>query len=288
MHRASRGGYATPITLYDIARRAEVSVATVSRVLNGTATTVPISEATRERVRTVARELHYRPNLTARGLVQGSTRMLGLVLPKNAEALRSNYHAIIVAGISSVLSAYGYELALYFSDYGHSREGPNHAALLQDGRVDGGLVVDSYALSDDQIAELEREALSFPFVLVGHRLPKSTLNWVAGDDRGGPALHAVRRRRPDRRASRNGSGSPPGGPGAGADVSDTMLGAKLAAARAVATLSRVAARGGPSLPGKVLIALAPDPLSRLPRRLGRGSTLISASPADTPTPAMLP
>lgn len=192
--------WAMPVTLDEVARRAGVSSATVSRVLSETASRVPISAATRERVRAAARELDYRTNLTARSLAQGATRMIGVVLPQDAATLRSTYNAVIVAGISGVLSARGYGLALYFSEYGHSRQGPSHAALLQDGRVDGGLIVDSYALTDDQVAELEREAERFPFVLIGHRLPKSRLHWLAADDRGGAAaavehLYALGHRR---------------------------------------------------------------------------------------------
>jgi len=66
-----------------------------------------------------------------------------------------------------------------------------------------------------------------------------------------------------------------------------MLGAKLAAARAVATLSRAVGRGATSLPGKVLIRLEPDAIAELSRRLGRGSAVISATNGKTTTAAMV-
>jgi len=70
-------------------------------------------------------------------------------------------------------------------------------------------------------------------------------------------------------------------------MSGSALGAKLAAARAVATLSRAAGRGGTSLPGKVLIRLEPDAISELAARLPLGSAMISATNGKTTTATMV-
>ncbi|MAE29017.1 MAG: LacI family transcriptional regulator [Planctomycetes bacterium] len=177
-------------TLDGVARHARVSTATVSRVLRGANGEIPISAATRQRVLAAVRELDYRPNLTARSLARGRTHTIGVVLPEGAMRLRRVYNATILAGISDVLTARGYALALYFSEFGRQPQAPGHISLLQDGRVDGGLIVDSFALDDEQIAALEREAGRFPCVLIGHRLPQSRLHWVAADDRAG-AIAAV-------------------------------------------------------------------------------------------------
>ncbi len=68
----------------------------------------------------------------------------------------------------------------------------------------------------------------------------------------------------------------------------TMLGAKIAAARAVGELARRAGRGGgTSLPGKVLLALEPGAISELSARLSRGSVVISATNGKTTTAAMV-
>jgi UDP-N-acetylmuramyl tripeptide synthase len=69
-------------------------------------------------------------------------------------------------------------------------------------------------------------------------------------------------------------------------VTSPLLSAKLAAARAVARISRAAGRGGTSLPGKVLIRLEPGAISELSARLPRGSALISATNGKTTTAAM--
>ena len=67
----------------------------------------------------------------------------------------------------------------------------------------------------------------------------------------------------------------------------SLLPAKLAAARAVATLSRRAGRGGTSLPGKVLIRLDPGAITSLSARLPRGSVIISATNGKTTTAALV-
>jgi lipid II isoglutaminyl synthase (glutamine-hydrolysing) len=67
-----------------------------------------------------------------------------------------------------------------------------------------------------------------------------------------------------------------------------LLGAKIAAARAVGELARRAGRGGgTSLPGKVLIRLEPDAISELSARLPRGSVVVSATNGKTTTAAMV-
>ena len=65
-------------TIVEVARRASVSIATVSNVIRGTK---PVSPELRERVRAAIRELDYYPNAIARGLKVKQTRMLGMVLP---------------------------------------------------------------------------------------------------------------------------------------------------------------------------------------------------------------
>lgn len=66
------------VTIYDIAKRANVSAMTVSRVINNTGR---ISDETRARVKKVMEEMHYVPNQMARSLVLQATRMLYLLIP---------------------------------------------------------------------------------------------------------------------------------------------------------------------------------------------------------------
>ena len=65
-------------TIKDVAKKAGVSVSTVSYALNGTR---PISDATRQRIMDAIQELNYHPNLLARGLINKRTRIIALLYP---------------------------------------------------------------------------------------------------------------------------------------------------------------------------------------------------------------
>jgi len=67
------------VTLKDIAEKVGVSVTTVSRILNGRATGIPIRPETREKVLSAALELEYKPNLLARSLRGSNTLLLGVI-----------------------------------------------------------------------------------------------------------------------------------------------------------------------------------------------------------------
>ena len=67
-------------TIKDVAKAANVSPSTVSRVLSDNE---KISHETKERVLNIVKELHYHPNITARNLVTKSTRTLGIVVPND-------------------------------------------------------------------------------------------------------------------------------------------------------------------------------------------------------------
>lgn len=66
------------VTVYDIAREANVSVATVSRVLNNTA---PVKKETRERISALIEKYQFQPNALARSLIRKETGMIGFILP---------------------------------------------------------------------------------------------------------------------------------------------------------------------------------------------------------------
>ena len=66
------------VTIYDVAREAKVSMATVSRVLNGTAV---VKDETKQRVLDAIERLGYRPNAVARGLASKKTRTIGVIVP---------------------------------------------------------------------------------------------------------------------------------------------------------------------------------------------------------------
>ncbi|MCG6197530.1 LacI family DNA-binding transcriptional regulator, partial [Anoxybacillus sp. LAT_38] len=67
-----------PVTIYDVAREAGVSMATVSRVVNGNPNVKPL---TRKKVLAAIERLGYRPNAVARGLASKKTTTVGVIIP---------------------------------------------------------------------------------------------------------------------------------------------------------------------------------------------------------------
>lgn len=93
------------VTLVDVAKRASVSVATVSRALNDDP---QISKETRRHVRRIAKELKYVPNVTARNLVLQSSATLGLITPDVTDP----NHGLVVTGFQQRASERGYSVVL--------------------------------------------------------------------------------------------------------------------------------------------------------------------------------
>ena len=163
-----------PITIRDVARRAGVSLSTVSQVLNGRAGYA--SAATRDRVLTAARDLGYRPNALARGLVTSRTGTLGVVITD----ITRGFFTQVVASIEQVASDQGYSVLLACA------EGvvPEQRALetFIDKRVDGIICMSSTAsTSADHILQVNR--LGVPLVMINRPLHTDEVNQIAWDDR---------------------------------------------------------------------------------------------------------
>ena len=88
------------ITIKDVAKSANVSIATVSLVLrNKPDRLVRIPETTRQRVREAARRLNYKPNRLAQQFARQQSNCLGVVLPGDPESLSTPYFGVTLAGI---------------------------------------------------------------------------------------------------------------------------------------------------------------------------------------------
>lgn len=145
-------------TIKDVARRARVSTATVSYVLNGTGT---ITAETRQRVLAAVEELNYQPNHAARSL-RTRSRTLGLVLPHDAPGLSDPALAELVAGITEAAAESGYYLLL-----AASATQPEHElgeTLARTGRVEGLLLL-GLRVEDERAAHLR--AAGVPCVAAG-------------------------------------------------------------------------------------------------------------------------
>jgi DNA-binding LacI/PurR family transcriptional regulator len=161
------------ITIRDVARRAGVSLSTVSQVLNGRAGYA--SPATRDRVLNAARDLGYRPNALARGLVTSRTGTLGVVITD----ITRGFFTQVVGSIEQVTSAQGYSVLLACAEGVR----PEQRALetFIDKRVDGIICMSSTAsTSADHILQVTR--LGIPLVMINRPLHTAELNQIAWDD----------------------------------------------------------------------------------------------------------
>jgi len=110
-------------TIYDVARRAEVSPATVSRVANGHANVDP---ALAERVRDAMRELDYRPNAVARNLRRSRTTLWAVIISD----IGNPFFTSLVRGVEDVAQRAGYSVVLCNSDEDPGKEGQYVDAAL--------------------------------------------------------------------------------------------------------------------------------------------------------------
>lgn len=144
------------VTIYDVAREAGVSMATVSRVVNGNPNVKP---ATRKRVTAVIDQLNYRPNAVARGLASRKTTTVGVIIPD----VTNMYFSSLARGIDDVANMYKYNIILMNSDGNEQRELQAFNNLLAK-QVDGVLY-----MGNNLGAKLRREInrSKTPVVLAG-------------------------------------------------------------------------------------------------------------------------
>ena len=124
------------ITIRDVAAAAGVSVATVSRVANGSTNAYPVRPKTRERVLEAIATLGYRPNDNARGLLLKRSGLIGLVVPD----ISNPYYPEVARGIEDVANEHGYKLMFCSTDRLPERASAYIEALLLK-RVDGLVIV---------------------------------------------------------------------------------------------------------------------------------------------------
>jgi LacI family transcriptional regulator len=120
-------------TIHDVASKAEVSIATVSRVVNGNR---PVHPDIRERVLKAVEELDYRPNYLARGLRQSNTCMIGLIIPDNSNP----FYAELARAIEDAGFAAGYSVILCNSDLSEEKQ-QAYVDVLLSHKVDGVILI---------------------------------------------------------------------------------------------------------------------------------------------------
>lgn len=144
------------ITIYDVAREANVSMATVSRVVNGNPNVKP---ATRKKVLEVIERLGYRPNAVARGLASKKTTTVGVIIPD----ISSPFFAELARGIEDIATMYKYNIILSNSDQNKDKE--LHLLNTMLGKQVDGIVFMGGNISEEHVAEFKRSPA--PIVLAG-------------------------------------------------------------------------------------------------------------------------
>jgi LacI family transcriptional regulator len=145
------------ITIADIAMKAGVSKATVSRVLNNRAEGV--GPETRLRIQDILRQTGFQPSGFARGLATGKSASVGVIIPDIANP----YYSLLVRGAEDTLKKAGYSLFLCNSDHDIKKEKEYVTVLIEKG-VDG-IILDSAESDCDCQLELLDDA-GIPYILI--------------------------------------------------------------------------------------------------------------------------
>jgi len=145
-----------PVTIYDVAREAAVSMATVSRVVNGNPNVKP---TTRKKVLAAIERLGYRPNAVARGLASKKTTTVGVIIPD----ISSAFFAELARGIDDIASMYKYNIILCDSDQKLDKEILLINTLLEK-QVDG-IVYMGREITDEHLQVFNTATV--PIVLAG-------------------------------------------------------------------------------------------------------------------------
>lgn len=167
--------------IYDVAKKAGVSVFTVSAVINKSG---QVSSALQRRVEAAVRQLHYRPNLLARSLAKQRTHTIGIIVPDIANP----FFPLVVRGVEDIAQQAGYSILLCNSDNQREKE-ENYVELLLSKRVDGILLT----MAPGRLTPLLRRMLAdvkVPIVLVMRTSRDLKADVVLTDDHKG-AFEAV-------------------------------------------------------------------------------------------------
>lgn len=152
------------VTIYDVAREANVSMATVSRVVNGNPNVKP---ATRKKVLKTIEELGYRPNAVARGLASKKTTTVGVIIPD----ISSLFFSELARGIDDIANMYKYNIILSNSDQNTDKEITLINTMLEK-QVDG-IVYMGGRIKEEHIQQFETSPV--PIALAATVDPTNTI-----------------------------------------------------------------------------------------------------------------
>jgi LacI family transcriptional regulator len=162
-----------PVTLKELAARANVHASTISRVANNDPG-LRIAAATRSRIEALLRETGYQPNGIARGLKMRQTNVLAVVIPD----VTNPFFAALFRGVEDAAAPHGFNVILCNTD-GLPERQRSHLQSLQARRVDGVILASSF-LKDASVRELRKQGR--PYVLVNRFSDDGEDPFVGSDD----------------------------------------------------------------------------------------------------------
>ena len=146
------------ITIKDVARDAEVCIATVSRAYNSPQ---QVSEEKRERIFRAAEKLNYQPNALARGLITRSTKTIGIVIPD----INNIFYPCVAQGIEDYCSETGY-LSFICNTYDNIEKEKKYVNTLVNQCIDGIIFVGTRPIKEKDNAHIVKLAKQMPVVMV--------------------------------------------------------------------------------------------------------------------------
>ncbi|WP_026575828.1 LacI family DNA-binding transcriptional regulator [Bacillus sp. UNC438CL73TsuS30] len=159
------------VTIYDVAKKAGVSTATVSKIINNTGS---ISEKTKQKVQKVMDELQYQPSMIASALKGKSTQTIGLLIPDLSNPIFAEYAKYIEERGQEL----GFSVIMCNTDTNPERE-LKYITLLKQKQVDG-IIVAARFKNIDLLKELIKE--KFPLATIAQDLPALPMDSVTVDD----------------------------------------------------------------------------------------------------------
>ena len=162
------------MNIYDIAKQCNVSIATVSRVLNGSPS---VSAKNREKILAVMEQRGYQPNAFARGLGLGTMKMVGILCADVADP----FYAKAVSLLESGLKARGYDLLLYCTG-SDLTEKKKYMEMLLSKKADAIVLIGSIFAELTDNSHIERAAHEVPVVMINGCIDVDDVYSVTSDE----------------------------------------------------------------------------------------------------------
>jgi LacI family transcriptional regulator len=162
------------VTIYDIAKKLNVTAATVSRAFN---TNSKISNNTRKLVLDTATKMNYKQNKIAQALRSGKSNYVGVIVPR----IDSNFFALVIRGIEEELHSKGFQIIICQTHEDENREIENITTLLN-AQVDGILMSVSNSTKEIRSAITQVISNNIPLIFFDRQLDVDNISSVTIDD----------------------------------------------------------------------------------------------------------